>query len=254
MNSGQQYRYQNFTTKLLFHDLRFNRGSANTGEVFPDFDLRTTTGQQIKKSDFINEKPLLMVFGSLTCPMTTSAIPTLNRLYQQYGDKVEFIMLDVREAHPGERIPQPETMVQKQINAKALKHHFDMPWTVATDDIDGNLHRSLDTKPNAVFLMDKNGNIVFRSIWARDEQSLQVALANVVSGKTQLKKQSTKMFMPVARAMWDFAETMDRAGTKAWREMWIAGFPIALAGTIAMLLKKLKIVKSEQFSKDGNVS
>jgi hypothetical protein len=201
--------------------------------------LTTTTGSQVKKSDFIDTKPLLMVFGSLTCPMTASAIPTLKHLYRQFGDRVEFVMINVREAHPGERIPQPDTFAHKLTNAKALKHHFDMPWTVATDDIDGELHRSLDTKPNAAFLMDKKGNIIFRSIWARDEQSLETALDNVVKGNAQIKKQSTKMFMPVVRAMGHFAETMDRAGARAWRDMWIGGFPIALAGAVAMLLKPL---------------
>lgn len=239
MNAGQQYRYQKISTKLLFRDMSFNKNSPKAGQSFPDFDLLTTDGTQVKKSDYIGNKPLLLVFGSLTCPMTANAIPSLKRLYQQYGNKVDFVMLNVREAHPGERIPQPDNFGQKLSNAMELKQHFDMPWTVAIDDIDGNLHRSLDTKPNAVFLMDKNGNIVFRSIWASDEKSLETALNDLVSGKAQSKKQSSKMFIPIARAMGDYADTMDRAGKKAWREMWIFGFPIALAGTIAMLLKPL---------------
>ena len=239
MTVNNDYRYKKFTTKLLLRDMRFHKSAPKAGEPFPEFKLVTTDGNTISKQDFVDRKPLLLIFGSLTCPMTASAIPTLKQLHRQFGDRIEFVMLNVREAHPGERIPQPETFAQKLTNAKALKHHFDMAWTVATDDIDGKLHHSLDTKPNAAFLMDEEGNIIFRSIWARDEQSLEAALTNVVSGNAQLKKQSTKMLMPVARAMGHLAETMDRAGTKAWREMWIAGFPIALAGRIAMLLKPL---------------
>ncbi len=239
MNADQKYRYQKFTMNLLFRDLRFNKNAPKAGEVFPNFDLTTTAGIQIKKNDYVGNKPLLLIFGSLTCPMTASAIPSLKRLHSKYGDKVEFVMLNVREAHPGERIPQPETIARKMENAIKLKQHFDMPWIVASDDINGTLHRSLDTKPNAAFLMDTNGNIVFRSIWARDELALDNALSNLANGMPQTKTQSTKMVMPVIKAMGYFADTMNRAGPRAWKEMWIAGFPIALVGAIAGLLKPL---------------
>lgn len=239
MNANQEYRYQNFTMNLLFRDLRFDYNAPKAGDVFPDFDLMTTTGEQIKKNTYAGNKPLLLIFGSLTCPMTASAMPSLKRLHQKFGNQVEFVMLNVREAHPGERIPQPVATAQKMANATALKVYFDIPWMVASDDINGTLHRNLDTKPNAAYLMDTTGKIVFRSIWARDEQSLATALENLVKGRTQVKKQSTKMMMPVIKAMGYFAETMNRGGKRAWKEMWISGFPIALAGTIAMFLKPL---------------
>lgn len=239
MNSDQEYRYKNFTMNLLFRDLRFNRSAPVAGDTFPDFDLMTTTGEQVKKGDYLGNKPLLLIFGSLTCPMMASSMPTLKRLHRKFGDQVEFVMLNVREAHPGEKIPQPEATAQKMSNATILKEHFDMPWTVASDDINGSLHRSLDTKPNAAFLMDTKGKLVFRSIWARDDQALETALDNLVNGKVQVKTQSAKMVMPVIRAMGYFADTMNRAGPRAWREMWIAGFPIALVGFVAGLLKPL---------------
>ena len=241
MNTDKEYRYKNFTMKLLFRDLRFNKSAPKAGDEFPKFDLMTTTGDQIKKSDYISKKPLLMIFGSLTCPMTASAIPSLKRLHEKFNGQVEFVMLNVREAHPGELIQQPEATAQKMTNAAILKEHFEMPWTVASDDINGTLHRSLDTKPNAAFLMDTNGKVAFRSIWARDEQALEIALSNLVNGRPQKKAQSTKMVMPVIRAMGYFAETMNRAGPRAWWEMWIAGFPIALVGSIATLLKPLPL-------------
>jgi len=35
--------------------------------------------------------------------MTKSAGPALNDLYAEFGDRVEFLALYVREAHPGDR-------------------------------------------------------------------------------------------------------------------------------------------------------
>jgi non-canonical (house-cleaning) NTP pyrophosphatase len=52
--------------------------------------------------------------------MTASAMPALNELYQKFGKRVEFVIVNVREAHPGEFHPQPETAEEKQDHARAL--------------------------------------------------------------------------------------------------------------------------------------
>jgi len=239
MESGQEYRYKNFTTKLLFRDLRFNKNAPKAGENIPDFILTTTAGDQVKKDDFVGTKPLLLIFGSLTCPMTASAMPIIKRLHGKFGDKVAFVLLNVREAHPGEHVPQPENMETKLENARKLKDLYGIDWTVATDNIDGTLHRALDPKPNAAFLMNTRGTIIFRSLWASDGAALTQALDDLVSGKLPRNAQSQKMLLPVARAMGHVQEVMQRGGLRAVRDLWLAGFPMALAGRLATLFQPL---------------
>ena len=239
MTTNNDYRYKTFTTKLLLRDMRFHKSAPKTGEPFPDFKLETTDGKTLAKQDFINRKPLLLIFGSLTCPMTASAMPNIKRLHEIFGDKVEFILMNVREAHPGELLPQPENIADKLEHARQLKQFYNADLTVATDDIDGSLHRALDPKPNAAFLMDTTGNIVFRSIWASDDKSLAHALDDLVNDKPQRKTQSQKMFLPVAKAMGHVYEVMHRGGSQAVRDLWIAGFPMALAGQLATLFQPL---------------
>jgi hypothetical protein len=41
--------------------------------------------------------------------MTASAVPALKKLWAEFGSRVAFITLYVREAHPGENYPQPQT-------------------------------------------------------------------------------------------------------------------------------------------------
>ncbi len=161
------YRYQHFTTKLLIHDGSFHKDAKRPGEKLPEFDLPTTDGERIATEDF-GDRPLLLVTGSMTCPMTASAMPALKRLYAQCGDDVDFVMLNVREAHPGENYPQPDTMEEKMDHARTLKDLYQVPWTVAVDDLDGTLNLAMDGKPNSAYLMDRDGKIVFRSVWARD--------------------------------------------------------------------------------------
>lgn len=68
---------------------------------------------------------------------------------KRVGERVDFATLYVREAHPGDRYPQPEALDRKLEFARELKQRDALPWPVAVDDVDGELHRRLDPKPNA---------------------------------------------------------------------------------------------------------
>jgi hypothetical protein len=59
------YQYDHFEREVLFGGLRFKTGPA-PGEAFPDFDLETTDGEWVRRSDFVGKKPVLMTFGSVT--------------------------------------------------------------------------------------------------------------------------------------------------------------------------------------------
>ena len=237
--AGRQYRYMRFTTSLLFRDLRFRKGAAGPGDSLPAFELVTTDGDDLVNQDLSENKPLLLIFGSMTCPMTASAMPFLLKLHTEFGDRVDFIMLNVREAHPGEHFRQPGTMEEKLKHAQALKQFYEIPWTVAADNIEGNLHRALDPKPNSTFLANSDGIIVFRSLWASDKKALRQALESVVAGRKPDQAESQALIGPVSRAMGQVQEVMERAGPQAVKDLWWAGLPMALAGRVAAIYSPL---------------
>ena len=119
-----KYRYKRFTTSLLFRDLRFRRDAAAPGDAFPEFELITTDGRSLFNDDVFGDKPVIFIFGSMTCPMTASAAPSVQELYEEFGDRVNFIMMYVREAHPGEQFGQSETIEEKLEYARALKEFY----------------------------------------------------------------------------------------------------------------------------------
>lgn len=227
------YRYKRFTTGLLFRDLRFGKESARPGDSVPPFELTTTGGDRLTNGDVFGDKPVLFIFGSLTCPMTASAAPSVQDLYEQFGDRVDFIMLYVREAHPGELVVQADTMQEKLSHAKDLKKLYGIEWTVVADNIDGDLHRALDPKPNSAFLVSSAGIILFRSLWAADHDALSTALDSVLVGKTLERKQSDSFIAPVMKAIAQVQDVMNRGGPQAVRDLWKAFFPMALAGWIS---------------------
>ena len=233
------YRYKRFTTSLLLRDLRFGKEAAGPGDSFPSFELLTTNGDRLVNDDVFGHKPVLLIFGSMTCPMTASAAPSVQELHDEFGDRVDFIMLYVREAHPGEHFTQSETMEEKLEHARALQEFYDIQWTVAADNIDGDLHRALDPKPNAAFLMNSEGIILFRSLWAADRDAMRQALAAAAAGRAPERKQSETLLGPVIRAMGQVQEVMNRGGPQAVGDLWRAGFPMALAGRVATFFTPL---------------
>lgn len=74
-NGLDNYRYKRFTTSLLFRDLKFGKEAAGPGDSVPAFELFTTSGAHLDNQKVFVDKPVLFIFGSMTCPMTASAAP-----------------------------------------------------------------------------------------------------------------------------------------------------------------------------------
>lgn len=236
--NGDGYRFTAVTMDILINDMRFNKGTPAAGGSLPEFDLTSTSGERITWQDF-GGKPVLLTVGSTSCPLTAASIPALKRLRQEFGSEIEFVMVNVREAHPAENMGQPETFEEKLEHARALKEQFEIPWTVVTDDIDGSFHRSLDTKPNSAYIVDRDGVIVFRSLFATDERSLHEALTAVVTSKDFAKTESQAIFGPMARSFGYIQDVLGRAGPQAKRDMWRSAPPVVIAGLVASLFNSL---------------
>src|SRR5918993_6049736 len=112
--------------------------------------------------------------------MTASAGPVLKKLYERFGDQVGFLTVYVREAHPGDHYRQPHTFEEKAYLAREYRNRDGIPWPVAVDDIDGTLHRALDAKPNAAYLVQVDGRIAQRVLWSNDERGLRRAVRAVL--------------------------------------------------------------------------
>jgi hypothetical protein len=126
--------------------------------------------------------------------MTASAGPALQRLYDTYGDRVQFLTLYVREAHPGDRYVQPQDMDTKMAHARAYAQRDGIRWPVAVDDVGGTLHRRLDPKPDAAYLVDTDGVVIFRSLWANHPGPIEKALQAAAGGrKGPLGQNETKL-------------------------------------------------------------
>src|SRR5579862_3490859 len=106
-----EYNYQDFrrpdpggpATALAHIDIQ---PDLRVGQVAPDFALQSVAGARIRLSDVLRERHAVLVFGSITSPVTATNIPELNRLWEYFQWRaVQFLFIYVREPHPGEAYP-----------------------------------------------------------------------------------------------------------------------------------------------------
>lgn len=232
------YRFQHLTTAMVLRDLGFGRDDPAPGDHLPDFDLQMLGGGTLRRADLLSRGPSLLVFGSSTCPVTDSAAPGLNALHVQYGRQINFLLINVREAHPGAAIPQPESMPEKVRHAARLRELHQFGFSVAVDDLEGTFHRVMSPKPNSAYIVDPDGTIRFRALWANDTRALAAALEETAHGRTPTPSQSGGLVRAPLKMVTSVAPVLDRAGKGAWRDMFRAAPPIAVA---AWTLKSLGI-------------
>lgn len=232
----RDYRFNHFRAGLMLADMRFSRKALRPGDVFPRVELLSTDGSRFQLDEYAGGRPILFVTGSITCPLTAASIPDLRNLHQQYGDKVALVLLYVREGHPGENYLQPQTIEEKLQHAQDLQRFFGVSWPVAVDDIDGRLHRALDAKPNSIHLVNSNGKLAFRSLWAGDTASVERAVGQLVRGEGLTRTESQKMVGPVVRSGGYITEVLKTGGKAAVRDAWLAAPPMILLGQFSSLL------------------
>ncbi|MEP4032499.1 deiodinase-like protein [Roseibium polysiphoniae] len=171
------YNYDEFSTS----DYDFDRidGVALGGKA-KDFTLETTDGESRRLLDFSGEF-LVLEMGSRTCPLFQSRRNIMQPLEREFSN-LSFAVLYVREAHPGSNIPGHKSFEDKATCARQLKEADGETRTVFIDTFEGLAHQAYGSMPNAVFIINKNGCVVFRSDW-NNPSSTRKALRELVEGR-----------------------------------------------------------------------
>lgn len=198
MNS---YNYDTFSTG----DYDFKQAKApDVGDKAPDFRLTTSAGETVTLLGFDTDF-LVLEIGSLTCPLFQSRRKIMSNLDHDFG-QVKSIVLYVREAHPGQNIAAHRNFQDKQACALRLAVEEKEIRLVLVDGFDGSAHRAYGSMPNAVFIIDRRGLIVFRSDW-NNPSATKKALTALIAGKTVKAKSYFRPPLP-----WIAIQTLAKAG------------------------------------------
>lgn len=154
------YNYQNFDAGD--YDLVNFKGPV-PGSKAPDFAVQTADGSATRVLAFDGDF-LVLEMGSLTCPLFQGRRPAMARL-DLADDRVNFAVLYVREAHPGDKIGAHQSFADKQGCAARLVQSEGERRRVLVDDLDGTIHAAYGGYPNSVFIINRNGCVVYASDW-----------------------------------------------------------------------------------------
>ncbi|GIT15064.1 MAG: hypothetical protein CM1200mP36_08200 [Gammaproteobacteria bacterium] len=122
------------------------------------------SGTPVRLPDFKGQWVVIEA-GSSTCSMYTKNIPGMAELRGAHPD-VRFLVVYVREAHPGERLRQHKNFDEKLAAAKLLKPKYDENRQILVDSHDGGFHRMYGMKPNLIYVIRPDGVVHYRCDWA----------------------------------------------------------------------------------------
>lgn len=151
-------------------------------------------------------------------------VSPLNQLCQRYKDRgFQFFTVYVREAHPGENIPEHTSFPQKVSLAERCKQEDEITVPVLVDSLNGQLHRDYGLLPNMIYVINRQGIIVYKSDWT-DADELEGLFENMI-GWEEAKNQGRHFRVAYAqrlRCVENDLETskmvLQRAGEKAVKD------------------------------------
>lgn len=164
LDPKEDFHFRHFRMRHMVAELL--RGGLEPGREAPDFELPSTDGSTIRLSD-LRGQPVLLHFVSYTCPVTRGGVRTMRELHRLYGDRVRFLEVLVRQAHPGERHGAYRSDEEKLADASAYGKEEDVPWPVLIDGLAGTVQQSYGGLAAAAYLVDSRGIVAFCGIWGQ---------------------------------------------------------------------------------------
>ena len=208
--NANTYNYSDFAPDN--YDL-LNPTGLTVGDALPEVKLSTLDGTVKSLSEY-KGKTLVIETGSLSCPLYIGKIKSMNEVARTFPN-VEFIVVYIREAHPGTKLPSHHTQADKASNAKRLQTAEPENRTILVDNLDGDFHTLLGLLPNMAYVISANQKVVYRADW-----NIPNRISEVLNALTSSKSIPTESanFTPVSphysvrvlyragglRAVWDF--------------------------------------------------
>jgi len=176
-------------------------GGPQASAEAPDIVLKTMDGETVRISEYFGDKPIVLEFGSYTCPIFRSKHGKMEGLFRKYRDDAEFFMIYTIEAHPKQDLcpysdrewvtdenradgilyRQPVTEGDRHSVATKAVSGLDIRITMLVDDIENSAWYAYGKAPNAAYLIGKDGLIKLRQGWFEPVE-LEKALKEELAG------------------------------------------------------------------------
>ncbi len=178
----------------------YRSGELALGQAAPDLHLRSADGRrEVQLSALCGVKPVVLLFGSYTCPNFRSVVEPLRSVCQRYQHEVDFYCVYIREAHGVQDglIPENQqlppiytaaTLDQRVANAQFCTEDLGIPMPVLVDSMDDQAATTYRAWPVRAYVIDCDGKIIFKDVAAGGthaeaiDQALMKLLAKMEPG------------------------------------------------------------------------
>lgn len=155
------------------------------GDDAPNFTLTDIDGAAVSLTD-LRGKPVVIEFGSYTCPIFRGKINAFEELQKQYGNVVHFVLIYTREAHPidGAEIPaqtengiiikQHTSYDERLTCAKRTRDELGVTTRILVDGIDSVVTKQYAGQPNRGYILDGQGKVLSKQVWINVDQTRRV--------------------------------------------------------------------------------
>jgi len=156
--------------------VRARRGKLAVGQEAPDFDLATRDGgSRVRLSALRGSRPVVLIFGSYTCPPFRREMPEVSKVYADYKERAAFYFVYIEEAHAHDVWPLVSNAKEKIVFgtardagervsvaglcAKELKVEF----PILVDDMQNGVADAYTAWPTRMYVVDASGKIAYKS-------------------------------------------------------------------------------------------
>jgi hypothetical protein len=155
------------------------------GDTVPEFKLYGLNGDSLILSQALSSgKPVLLIAGSLTCPVFRAKVATINQVVSTYSPNIKIYVIYTLEAHPtdtsvyfgyvnvtsqntsaGILFPQPQTYGQRKNMVDTLSSYVSLNAPVFIDGPCNNWWKNFGPAPNNSYLIGTNGVVLNKHGW-----------------------------------------------------------------------------------------
>ena len=148
---------------------QFPAQSPAPGEVVPPIELRDLKGNLVSLNELLETRPVLIETGSYTCPVFRSRHASIEKLHEEFSDKVHLVVLYGKEAHPGSQrfqdIEQPRKNDARAELAQGFARELSIGVPVLADDINNPITSAYGGLPNSGILVGQDGRVFHKLAW-----------------------------------------------------------------------------------------
>jgi tetratricopeptide (TPR) repeat protein len=143
-------------------------------EAAPDFELAdAVSGKTVSLSRFRGKSPVVLVFGSYSCPNFRSSAGALKTMHERYGSRVPFLLVYIREAHAGNNwqstrnlredvnLAPAATIAEKQEHASLCSRKLHLTFPAVVDGMDGKVEAAYGAWPSRAFVVGPDGRVLY---------------------------------------------------------------------------------------------